>query len=69
MSITLDRNVRLKTVIFRSGISRSTIYRKMKDGTFPLQVKVNINSIGWHESELNRWIENPPASRALGLGQ
>jgi prophage regulatory protein len=59
-----DRIVRLKTVIFRSGISRSTIYRKMKDGTFPAQIKVNLNGIGWHESELNRWIANPPAYRA-----
>jgi prophage regulatory protein len=64
-----DRIVRLKTVIFRSGISRSTIYRKMKDGTFPLRVKVNINGIGWHESELNRWIANPPAYRARDLHQ
>jgi prophage regulatory protein len=62
-----DRIVRLKTVIFRSGISRSTIYRKMKDGTFPARVKVNINGIGWHESELNRWIANPPAYRAPDL--
>jgi prophage regulatory protein len=64
-----DRIVRLKTVIFRSGISRSTIYRKMKDGTFPARVKVNINGIGWHESELNRWIANPPAYRAPELQQ
>jgi prophage regulatory protein len=64
-----DRIVRLKTVIFRSGISRSTIYRKMKDGTFPAQIKVNINGIGWHESELNRWIANPPAYRAPDLQQ
>jgi prophage regulatory protein len=64
-----DRIVRLKTVIFRSGISHSTIFRKMKEGTFPLQIKVNINCIGWHESELNRWIANPPAYRAPELQQ
>ena len=27
-----DRIIRLKTVLHRSGLSRSTIYRKMKEG-------------------------------------
>ena len=30
-----DRIVRLKTVLSRTGLSRSTIYRKIADGTFP----------------------------------
>lgn len=54
-----DRIIRLKTVLHRSGLSRSTVYRKMQDGTFPPRIKVNINGIGWQASELNRWIFNP----------
>ena len=30
-----DRIVRLKTVLARTGLSRSTIYRKIAEGTFP----------------------------------
>ena len=59
-----DRIIRLKTVLLRSGLSRSTVYRKMDEGTFPLRLKVGINGIGWKESELNRWIADPPAYRA-----
>ena len=64
-----DRIIRLKTVLHRSGLSRSTVYRKMNEGTFPPRIKVNINGIGWQESELNRWIANPPAYRPQGLEQ
>lgn len=30
-----DRILRIKTVLERTGLSRSTMYRKMQDGTFP----------------------------------
>jgi hypothetical protein len=30
-----DRIVRIKTVLARTGLTRSTLYRKMKEGTFP----------------------------------
>ena len=38
-----DRIVRLKTVLARTGLSRSTIYRKIAEGTFPAQLKISIN--------------------------
>ena len=34
-----DRIIRMKTVLARTGLSRSTIYRKIKEGTFPPQMK------------------------------
>ncbi len=58
-----DRIIRLKTVIHRSGLSRSTVYRKISEGTFPPKVKLSLNGVGWRESELNRWIANPVAYR------
>jgi prophage regulatory protein len=54
-----DRIVRLKTVLARTGLSRSTIYRKIAEGTFPAQLKISANGTGWHESEINRWIADP----------
>jgi prophage regulatory protein len=58
-----DRIVRLKTVLARSGLSRSTIYRKIAEGTFPAQLKISTNGTGWHESDINRWIADPVSWR------
>ena len=54
-----DRIVRLKTVLARTGLSQSTIYRKIAEGTFPSQVKISIHGAGWHESAINHWIAYP----------
>jgi prophage regulatory protein len=59
-----DRIIRLRTVLNRSGLSRSTVYRKINEGTFPPQVKVSLNGVGWRESELNRWIADPVSYRS-----
>jgi prophage regulatory protein len=63
MTNAADRIIRLKTVLNRSGLSRSTVYRKIDEGTFPPQVKVSLNGVGWRESELNRWIGDPVGYR------
>ncbi|MCZ3379053.1 helix-turn-helix transcriptional regulator [Rhizobium sp. AG207R] len=57
------RIIRLDTVLSRTGVSRSTIYRKIAEGTFPAQLRISVNGAGWHESEINRWIANPVAWR------
>jgi prophage regulatory protein len=54
-----DTIVRLRTVLARTGISRSSIYRKIAEGTFPPQIKLGVHGAGWHESEINRWIADP----------
>jgi prophage regulatory protein len=56
-----DRIVRLKTVLARTGLSRSTIYRKIAEGTFPAQLRISVNGAGWRESDINRWIADPAA--------
>lgn len=59
-----DRIIRLKTVLARTGLSRSTIYRKIAEGTFPAQLKISTNGAGWKESDINRWIADPAGWRA-----
>ena len=59
-----DRIVRLKTVLARTGLSRSTIYRKIAEGTFPAQLRISVNGAGWRESDINRWIADPVGWRA-----
>ncbi|MAQ66473.1 MAG: DNA-binding protein [Sphingomonadaceae bacterium] len=58
-----DRIIRLKTVLHRTGLSRSTIYRKIAEGTFPPQIPISVHGAGWSEAEINRWIANPPRYR------
>lgn len=56
--------LRLKQVLQRTGLSRSTIYDKMKkssprfDPTFPSSVSLGTGSVGWIESEVNLWLES-----------
>ena len=60
-----DRIIRLKTVLDRTGLSRSTIFRKIAEGTFPAQLKISTNGAGWHESEIKRWIADPIGWRPI----
>ena len=61
-----DRIIRFDTVHSRTGLSRSTIYRKIKEGTFPAQLKISTNGAGWHESDINRWIAYPAGWKPRG---
>jgi prophage regulatory protein len=58
-----DRIIRMKTVLARTGLSRTTLYRKMGEGTFPRQVKISVHGAGWRESAVNRWIADPAGYR------
>lgn len=59
MTDTPDRILRLPAVLNRTGLSRSTFYRKVQQGTFPKQVPISIRCAGWRESAINEWLKNP----------
>lgn len=67
-----EKIIRLKTVLDRTGLSRSTMYRKIAEGTFPPQVKISVHGAGWHESAVNGWIADPAGygriNRTTGAG-
>jgi len=54
-----DRFLRLNTVLDRTGLSRATLYRKIRTGTFPRQVKLAERCCGWRESDIEEWLQNP----------
>lgn len=56
---TPDRILRLNTVLARTGLSRSTLYRKVEEGTFPAQVRIAVRCVGWRESAVADWLHNP----------
>lgn len=56
---TASRILRLNSVLERTGLSRSTLYRKIECGTFPMQVRISERCIGWRESDVQEWLSNP----------
>ena len=48
--------LRMRQVKARTGLSRSTIYLKIKCGEFPAQVSLGPRAVGWLEAEVDRWI-------------
>ena len=54
-----DSILRLPEVQRRTGLHRATIYRKIDAGTFPEQVRLSANCVGWYESHINAWVANP----------
>jgi prophage regulatory protein len=60
---TLSGFVRLPEVLQAVGLSRASIYRKMKDGNFPLQCSLEGVAVGWVRSEVQEWIDACIAQR------
>lgn len=56
---TPDRILRLGAVLNRTGLTRSTLYRKIQTGTFPRQVRIATRCTGWRESAVSDWMRNP----------
>jgi len=55
--------LRRPAVVQRTGLSYTTIYRKMKRGEFPARVRLGDHSVGWREDQVNAWInEREPVS-------
>ncbi|OEZ02271.1 MULTISPECIES: AlpA family transcriptional regulator [Stenotrophomonas] len=50
------RLLRLKQVLDRTGLPKSTMYSRISAGTFPKQVPVGA-SVRWLESEVEEWIQ------------
>ena len=70
------RFIRLPEVLSRTGYGRTSIYRKMEDGSFPRSVKLggppidpnvfDSRAIAWIEDEVDQWIESRIEERDLG---
>ena len=62
------RFIRLPEVLSRTGYGRTSIYRKMDEGTFPKSLKLggpledpgkfDSRAIAWIEDEVDQWIQD-----------
>lgn len=50
--------LRLALVKQRTGLSRSSIYNGVKQGTFPAQISLGPRAVGWLESSIDGWIQS-----------
>ena len=55
-----NQMLRPPEVMTRTGLSRTTIWRKVRDGTFPPPVEIGVNSIGWPATEISAWLDSRP---------
>ena len=49
--------LRLLAVKARTGLSRSTIYLRISQGTFPKPVSLGARAVGWVEAEVQEWVQ------------
>ena len=62
------RFIRLPEVLTRTGYGRTSIYRKLEEGSFPRSVKLggpledpnvfDSRAVAWIEDEVDQWIES-----------
>lgn len=52
------RFLRIGEVIFRTGLSRSTLYDEITKGKFPKNFPLSKRTVGWLEAEIDAWIAN-----------
>lgn len=50
--------LRLPKVEAATGYKRSTIYKKIKDGTFPAPIALGERASAWLASEIDTWIQS-----------
>ena len=48
--------LRRKQVQERTGLSRSTIYLRIQEGTFPRPINLGVRAVGWMENEIEAWL-------------
>jgi len=50
----------LRTALEKTSLSRPTIYRLIKKGSFPSSRKIGTKSV-WEEDAVDRWLEGLPS--------
>ena len=63
--------LRLPKVKAITGLSRSTIYLRMSEGTFPQKISIGLRAVGWLRSEVADWMDQrilESRGSELGMG-
>ena len=60
MSQPSCRLLRIRQILEKTGLSRSSLYRKLKTGDFLEPVSLGDRSVAWVEADLDAWIQSRP---------
>ena len=56
----MERIMRTPEVVKITGLSKTTIWRRVRSGDFPAPIRLGglaARSVGWREAEIERWID------------
>ena len=65
LTLTGDRVVRIGQVCALTGLSRTTIWRRVNDGSFPPSMPLGpegTRAKGWRHSDIQTWIDTLPTA-------
>ncbi|ROR70192.1 AlpA family transcriptional regulator [Vibrio crassostreae] len=51
------RFLKIKEVMTKTALSRSSIYRKMSEGSFPKPVPIGERAVAWIDSDVEEWMK------------
>lgn len=54
--------LRRREVEARTGLSRSTIYLRVAERSFPSPIKLGGRAVGWVEDEIETWLQQQVAA-------
>lgn len=57
------RLMRLKEVMYCSGLARSTVYKYVAAGTFPKPVPLGGRAVAWIQAEIDAWMDEKVSAR------
>ena len=64
MSERETRILRMPEVVRMTGLSKATIHRRYRAGTFPRPLRLGPQSIGWRRAEVLKWLRACPRAGA-----
>ena len=60
---SLNLFLRISEVLQMTGMGKTFIYDRMRDGTFPKQIQLGSRTVIWNEQEVTKWMADRMASR------
>lgn len=61
--------LRIKTVCSRVGLSKASLYKFIKAGSFPASISIGERAVGWLESDIDAWIAKRVKASKDSLGE
>lgn len=53
---------RIEDVMRVTGLSKTTVYKYLKRGTFPALVRLTDRAVGWRAADIQAWIASRPTA-------